>query len=48
LTKESKRIYRGVNRIFKWSEPVEKGKKKHSSVSEVSEVSEDSKIKLDQ
>jgi len=48
LTKESKRIYRGVNRIFKWSDPVEKGKKKHSSVSEVSEVSEDSKIKLDQ
>ena len=28
LAKESKRIYRGANKIFKWSEPVEKVKRK--------------------
>lgn len=28
LAKESKRIYRGANKIFKWSEPVEKVKKR--------------------
>lgn len=27
LAKESKRVYRGMNQLFKWTDPVEKVKK---------------------